>query len=115
MSRAAASISGFPEWLPEQQIVQDHFIAHVRRKFELHGFAPLETRAVEPLATLQQKGADADKQIYVLQHSGADGDAEAQLGRHFDLTVPFARFVAERLDALTFPLKPRINFSQSEM
>ncbi|HTE53277.1 MAG TPA: histidine--tRNA ligase [Kofleriaceae bacterium] len=105
MSRAVSSISGFPEWLPEQQIAQDQFIAHVRRKFELHGFAPIETRAVEPLTTLQQKGADADKQIYVLQHSGADGDAEAQLGLHFDLTVPFARFVAERLEALTFPLK----------
>ena len=104
MSRAA-SISGFPEWLPEQQIVQDQFVAHVRRKFELHGFAPLETRAVEPLSTLQQKGADADKQIYVLQHSGSEGDEADQLGLHFDLTVPFARFVAERAGKLTFPLK----------
>jgi histidyl-tRNA synthetase len=105
MSRTVAPISGFPEWLPEQQMAQDHFIAHVRRRFELHGFAPLETRAVEPLTTLQQKGADADKQIYVLQHSGSDGASEAQLGLHFDLTVPFARFVAERMANLTFPLK----------
>jgi len=105
MSRAVASISGFPEWLPEQQIVQDQFVAHVRGKFELHGFAPIETRAVELLSTLQQKGADADKQIYVLQHSGAEGDADAQLGLHFDLTVPFARFVAERAGKLSFPLR----------
>ncbi len=105
MSRAAASISGFPEWLPEQQLVQDHFIAHVRRKFELHGFAPLETRAVEPLSTLQQKGADADKQIYVLHHSGSEGADADQLGLHFDLTVPFARFVAERYGKLVFPFK----------
>src|SRR5690606_38567601 len=45
-------LTGFPEWLPEQRLVEQRVIDDVRRKFELFGFAPLETRSVEPLDVL---------------------------------------------------------------
>ncbi|HLV59414.1 MAG TPA: histidine--tRNA ligase, partial [Natronosporangium sp.] len=47
-----APLSGFPEWLPAQRIVEQRIVDSVRRTFELHGFTPLETRAVEPLDQL---------------------------------------------------------------
>ena len=47
-----ASLSGFPEWLPSGQVVEQLVLDTARRVFELHGFAPLETRSVEPLEQL---------------------------------------------------------------
>ena len=48
MSRPAP-LSGFPEWLPAQRLVELEVLDSIRRTFELHGFCSLETRAVEPL------------------------------------------------------------------
>ena len=49
-------ISGFPEWLPAQRMIEQRVIDRIRSTFELYGFAPLETRSVEPLDTLLSKG-----------------------------------------------------------
>jgi histidyl-tRNA synthetase len=98
-------LSGFPEWLPAQRIVEQSVLDSIRRTFELNGFASIETRAVEPLDQLLRKG-EIDKEVYVLRrlHAGAD-DADAGLGLHFDLTVPFARYVLENAGHLVFPLR----------
>ena len=45
-------LSGFPELLPAQRFVEQHVSDSLRRTFELHGFASLETRAVEPMDQL---------------------------------------------------------------
>lgn len=99
-----APLTGFPEWLPEQRLVEQRLIDDVRRKFELFGFAPLETRSVEPIEVLAKKGA-TDKEIYVLKRLHAEEGEDAELGLHFDLTVPFARFVAQHRGQLAFPFK----------
>jgi histidyl-tRNA synthetase len=99
-----APLTGFPEWLPEQRLVEQRLIDQVRHKFELFGFAPLETRSVEPIEVLAKKGA-TDKEIYVLKRLHAEEGEDAELGLHFDLTVPFARFVAQHRGQLTFPFK----------
>ena len=57
-------ISGFPEYLPAERIVEQHFLDVIRETFELHGFPSIETRAVEPVDRLLGKGGDADKEIY---------------------------------------------------
>ena len=49
-------LSGFPELLPEQKFVEQRVTDSLRRTFELHGFAPVETRAVDPLDNLLRKG-----------------------------------------------------------
>jgi histidyl-tRNA synthetase len=98
------ALTGFPEWLPEQGLVEQRLIERVRETFELFGFTPLETRAVEPLDVLLKKGA-TDKEIYVLRRLHAEEGEQADLGLHFDLTVPFARYVAQHRGALTFPFK----------
>ena len=111
---ALSSLSGFPEWLPAGRVVEQHFIDTLRRTFELHGFSGVETRAVEPLGELTKKG-ETSKEVYLLsrlQAEPAQASAEAdaadpsrQLGLHFDLTVPFARYVLDNAGILHFPFK----------
>jgi histidyl-tRNA synthetase len=99
-------ISGFPEWLPPQRMIEQYVLDRIRSTFELYGFAPLETRAVEPLDTLLSKG-ETSKEVYLLRRLQEEDGAKAddQLGLHFDLTVPFARFVVENAGRLQFPFR----------
>jgi len=102
-------LSGFPEWLPDGRIVEQHVLDVLRRTFELHGFAGIETRAVEPLDQLLRKG-ETSKEVYVLRRlqeepDPAGEDRAGQLGLHFDLTVPFARYVLENAGHLAFPFR----------
>jgi histidyl-tRNA synthetase len=98
-------ISGFPEWLPPQRMIEQRLVDRIRATFELYGFAPLETRAVEPLDQLQRKG-ETSKEVYLLRRLQAEADeADDSLGLHFDLTVPFARYVLENAGKLQFPFR----------
>jgi histidyl-tRNA synthetase len=100
-----APLSGFPEWLPAERVVEQEVLDTVRRVFELHGFAGIETRAVEPLEQMLRKG-EIDKEVYVLRRLHADeGEPDAGLGLHFDLTVPFARYVLQNAGHLEFPFR----------
>src|SRR5690349_11094179 len=101
-------ISGFPEWLPAQRMIEQRVIDRIRTTFELYGFAPLETRSVEPVETLLSKG-ETSKEVYLLRRLQAASDdvasSDDQLGLHFDLTVPFARYVVENAGKLVFPFR----------
>src|SRR5690349_8893932 len=90
-------------------MIEQYVLDRIRRTFELHGFAPIETRAVEPLETLLSKG-ETSKEVYLLRRLQAEaeqarGASDAQLGLHFDLTVPFARYVLENSGKLAFPFR----------
>jgi histidyl-tRNA synthetase len=97
-------LSGFPEFLPEQRIVEQAVLDRLRETFELHGFASVETRAVEPLDRLAKQG-EIDKEVYAVQRLHAEPATRAELGLHFDLTVPFARYVLENASQLSFPFR----------
>lgn len=98
-------LSGFPELLPAQRFVEQEVIATLARTFELHGFANVETRAVEPMDQLLRKG-DTSKEVYVLRRLQEDDSAKDKgIGLHFDLTVPFARYVLENAGKLEFPFR----------
>ncbi|ROR90573.1 histidine--tRNA ligase [Nocardioides aurantiacus] len=100
-----APLSGFPELLPAQRHVEQQVLARLTRTFELHGFANLETRAVEPLDQLLRKG-ETSKEVYVLRRLQATEEGnDSGLGLHFDLTVPFARYVLEHAGKLEFPFR----------
>ena len=105
-----APMSGFPEWLPPQRMIEQQFIDSLRTTFELHGFAPIETRSIEPLDQLLRKG-ETDKEIYLLRRLQAEADegdsahGNQGIGLHFDLTVPFARYVLENAGKLEFPFR----------
>ncbi|MGB8382258.1 MAG: histidine--tRNA ligase [Dermatophilaceae bacterium] len=99
-------ISGFLELLPAERIVEQHFLDVIRETFELHGFASIETRAVEPVERLVGTGGDTDKEIYAVSRLARDAESnEPQLGLHFDLTVPFARYTLENAGRLAFPFR----------
>lgn len=104
-----SSISGFPEWLPSERVVEQRVIDTLRNVFELNGFIGIETRAVEQGSSLLKKG-ETSKEIYLLSRlqdvgNEADTPVEDRLGLHFDLTVPLSRYVVEYSGALAFPFK----------
>ena len=105
MSNKPTPLSGFPELLPEQRFVEQQVIDTLRRTFELHGFAGIETRAVEPMDQLLRKG-ETSKEVYVLRRlQETEAAADSGMGLHFDLTVPFARYVLENAGKLEFPFR----------
>ena len=102
-------LSGFPELLPRQRAAELAVLDSLRATFELHGFASIETRAVEPLDQLLRKG-ESSKEVYTLRRLQAEPDTDdsssaAGLGLHFDLTVPLARYVLENAGRLEFPFR----------
>ncbi|HID99252.1 MAG TPA: histidine--tRNA ligase [Thiotrichaceae bacterium] len=100
------SISGFPEFLPPEQIVFAKVMDIIRDGFERYGFSPIETPAVERKDVLISKGGN-EKEIYTLSRLAAEkgDDPNTDLALHFDLTVPLARYVAQHKNRLTFPFR----------
>ena len=107
MTDKPTPLSGFPELLPEQRAVEragDR--QRCARTFELHGFANIETRAVEPLDRLLPRAARSTRRstsCAACRPTTRPGDSG--LGLHFDLTVPFARYVLENAGKLEFPFR----------
>src|SRR5690348_12489313 len=94
-------MSGFPEWLPNLRLQEERLLNTIRSCFRLYGFTPIETPAVERMEVLRAKGG-IQKQIYAVGKP-EESSAEADLGLHFDLTVPLARYVVQYADKLIFP------------
>ncbi len=81
-----------------------HVLDTLREVFALHGFGEIETRSVEPVERLAGD-SEASKEIYTLGRLAEEERKEAKLGLHFDLTVPFARYVEENQGRLQFPFR----------
>lgn len=99
-------ISGFPEFLPAQQLAFDDITGKIAAIYKSFGYVPLETAAVERIDTLVSKGVDS-KEVYALRRlNAADGDdGSKELALRFDLTVPLARYVAQNYANLVFPFR----------
>ena len=76
----------------------------LRSVFELNGFANIQTRGLEPLDELRRKG-EITKEVYVVRRLHADASDADEMGLHFDLTVPFARYVVDNAGRLNFPFR----------
>jgi len=98
------AVSGFPEFLPAGRLVELRALDILRAQFELHGFANIATRSLEPLAELSRKG-EITKEIYAVRRLHADEGTADEWGLHFDLTVPFARYVLDNAGRLSFPFR----------
>lgn len=105
---------------------RNHILNTIRNVFELYGFQPLETPAMENLETLMGKyGEEGDKLIFKILNNGLNDPKNADKAREgfeklmegkssvllseralkYDLTIPFARYVAMNHGMLTFPFK----------
>jgi histidyl-tRNA synthetase len=104
MANRPKPLSGFPEFTPAGRIVEQRVLSSLATTFELHGFGSIETRAVEPLEQLSRKG-EITKEVFSVRRLHASAEAADDLGLHFDLTVPFARYVLENSAHLAFPFR----------
>lgn len=92
--------AGFNELLPADQMALNAMISIIRLSYEQHGYAPIETPALELSPVLLAKeGGETAKQVY--RFSKGDND----LAMRFDLTIPLARYTAEHYHELTFPFR----------
>ncbi len=98
--------SGFPEWTPAQERVQQDWIRVITEVFEANGFMPITTPMVEREENLVAKGGDP-KEVYVLKRLlDEDGDtSHSGNALRFDHTVPLALYVARHLNDIAFPFK----------
>jgi histidyl-tRNA synthetase len=94
-------LKGFRDFLPEKEAERLAIVAMLERVFRLFGFAPIDTPALEYAEVLLGKsGGETDKQVYrFTDHGGRD------VALRYDLTVPFARFMAAHLAELPLPFK----------
>lgn len=114
---------GTRDFTPQEMMRRNYIFDTVRRIFSHYGYVPIETPAMENLSTLLGKyGEEGDKLIFKILNSGnylsevAPGEINpenpgpltlkiAEKGLRYDLTVPFARFVVQHLNQITFPFK----------
>ena len=105
---------------------RNHILSTIKTVFELYGFQPLETPAMENLETLMGKyGEEGDKLIFKILNNGLNNEKNIEKAKagfekilegknnvdvteralKYDLTIPFARFVAMNHTKLTFPFR----------
>ena len=115
---------GCRDFTPQELSKRNHVIGVIRGLFELYGFLPIETPALETKETLMGKyGDEGDRLIFKVLNSGnfldktklptSDSEDEAKRfaseiydkALRYDLTVPFARFVVQHFNELAFPFK----------
>jgi histidyl-tRNA synthetase len=94
-------LKGFRDFLPSQEIARRNLLEKIENSFRLYGFLPIDTPALEYSEILLGKGGgETEKQVYRFKDHG-----DRDVALRFDLTVPFARFLAEHREALAFPFK----------
>ncbi len=86
---------GLQDLLPEQMIARQKMIETIRGVYELYGFVPLDTPAIEyaDVLTGSEAGLEATQSIFRVENPENE-----KLGLRFDLTVPLARVVAQYRD-----------------
>ena len=78
----------------------------IKGVFQLYGFQQIETPAMENIGTLMGKyGEEGDKLLFRIQNSGEKAALAPEKGLRYDLTVPFARYVVQHREELSFPFK----------
>lgn len=114
---------GTRDFSPEEMAKRNYIFNTIREVYHLYGFQQIETPAMENLSTLMGKyGEEGDKLLFKILNSGDcfSGISEEELaemnpvkfatkacekGLRYDLTVPFARFVVQHRNEISFPFK----------
>jgi histidyl-tRNA synthetase len=118
---------GTRDFSPDEMVKRNYIFDTIRRNFQLFGYQPIETPAMENLSSLLGKyGEEGDKLLFRILNSGNFLEEAAKLkpedqkgfpehkqllpliaekGLRYDLTVPFARYVVQHQNDLTFPFK----------
>ena len=121
MAQKPSIPKGTRDFAPKEMMKRNFIFETIRRVFEQYAYLPIETPAMENLSSLLGKyGEEGDKLLFRILNSGdflngIDLGAEhaspllankfCEKGLRYDLTVPFARFVVQHQNELTFPFK----------
>lgn len=114
---------GTRDFTPLEMSRRNYIFEIIRTVFKVHGFLPIETPAMENLSTLMGKyGEEGDKLLFKILNSGDFksklseealtqtsaarlGSMISDRGLRYDLTVPFARFVVQHRNDISFPFR----------
>ena len=123
MSTKPNTPKGMRDFLPHEVMRRNHIMGVMKTQFERYGFLPIETPAMERRELLLGKyGDEGDRLVFKVLNSGekvkkADlealkngelsrfGNSLSDKAMRYDLTVPFARFVVQHQNELSFPFK----------
>ena len=123
MAQTPTIPKGTRDFSPEIMVKRNYIFDTIKSVFKCYGYLPLETPAMENLSTLMGKyGEEGDKLLFKILNSGdflssvSDEEVSArniprltnkisEKGLRYDLTVPFARFVVQHQNEITFPFK----------
>jgi len=123
MAQKPSIPKGTRDFSPSEMVKRNYIFDLIKEVFRLYGFQPIETPAMENLSTLTGKyGEEGDKLLFKILNSGdfiskvsdelLDEKNSNKLttkisekGLRYDLTVPFARFVVQYQNDITFPFK----------
>ena len=97
------NVKGGYDFLPQEQIVRNYINNILRETFEEYGYLPIETSILcyyDMLAGKYDENNDILNEIYKLTDQG-----QRKLGLRYDLTVPFAKFIALNKNELKLPFK----------
>jgi len=89
------------------EMARRNYIFHtIRSVFRLYGFEQIETPSMELMSTLMGKyGEEGDKLLFRIQNSGEKAAEAPEKGLRYDLTVPFARYVVQHREEISFPFR----------
>lgn len=97
------NVKGGYDYLPNEQIIRNYINNILKEIFEEYGYKPIETPILcyyDILSDKYDENSDILKEIYKLTDQG-----DRKLGLRYDLTVPFAKFIAINKDKIKFPFK----------
>src|SRR5437879_725513 len=94
--------TGMRDWLPQETLLRQRLMETIGSVYQLYGYLPIDTPAVEDLEVLLGKGGGENEKLLFkilkrgdkLAQAEQEGKDLADYGLRFDLTVPLARFVA---------------------
>lgn len=123
MAQSPSIPKGTRDFFPSVMVRRNYIFDTIKKVFQLYGYQPIETPAMENLSTLMGKyGEEGDKLLFKILNSGdfISGVPDEMLnskdsnkiqgkisekGLRYDLTVPFARFVVQNRNEIVFPFK----------
>ena len=122
MAQKPSIPKGTRDFLPEVMVRRNYIFDTIKTVFKRFGFQPIETPSMENLSTLLGKyGEEGDKLLFRILNSGdflsgVEQNGETlqsekiagkicEKGLRYDLTVPFARFVVQYRDQISFPFR----------
>ena len=98
---ASRTLKGFQDFLPGDALMRAEVTGRIQHVFELYGFSPVETPALEHLDVLLGAGGEgANKELFRLE-----SPEEEPIALRFDLTVPFARLMSQYPEQIKAPFR----------